>query len=261
VTIKRSVFLAGAIAIGLGSAGQASPTFSFSNSIAIVPGPGFNRVELGNSLGVVPDPVGTNGSGTAATGFTVTATSTDDASIAKKFLAWCLDFSTSFFNPSAPRTETGTLNASTLPAAIPSTVASGAQGRILSLFNVAFPDITQTIEAQIGSGAAGRALSSAFQLAIWEAVFDDDWDVNDTTGRFWAVSDTASGSAISQAQSWLAAAESYGGPDLWRLTFYTSPTNQDVVTATPIPLPAGVWMMLMALGGIGLAARKRRAAG
>jgi hypothetical protein len=249
----RMIGLASALAL---SAGVASgSTWKFDNTgsnTTYVPG-GFERILINNSLGLTPASGGTDDDdGTAATAFIVNATNTEDTSITKNFLAWCLDFTTMFFNRGADRTETDTLNASTLPAAIPNDVFAGAQDRIQRLYNVAF-DTSSSIENQLT-----RTKSAAFQLAIWEAVFDDDWDVENVDGRFWASSDTKDGDIIDQAQRWLTAAESYGGSQRWVLSFYTTSQNQDVVTAAPIPLPAAGWLLLAAIGGLGVAARRKR---
>jgi hypothetical protein len=248
----RMIGLASALALSAGAA--TASTWTFSDNIGVFPGTGFERVTINNSLELTPASGGTNANGTAATAFTVDATSTNDSSITKSFLAWCLDFSSMFFNENAIRTETDTLNASTLPTGLD---VAGVKDRIQRLYNVAFPDISTSIENQIGTGEAGRIVSAAFQLAIWEAVFDDDWDV-ENSGRFWASGDTKNGVIINQAQSWLTAAESYGGSQRWVLSFYTTPQNQDVVTAAPIPLPAAGWLLLAALGGLGVAARRKR---
>ncbi len=73
--------------------------------------------------------------------------------------------------------------------------------------------------------------SAAFQLAVWETVFDSDGALS--TGSFKASSPS---SAISLAQTWLdtVKAPGYSGP-VAELVVLHSPTAQDQITVIPTP--------------------------
>jgi len=124
--------------------------------------------------------------------------------------------------------------------------------RISAVFNANFSaDVTST-----------NVKSAAFQLALWEAVYDDDFNI--TTGDFRAASgDTNVNTA---AAGYLSAASTYAGPNLWNVLFLESTDGgvdgdrkQNLVTVAAVPLPASVLMLLAALGAIGMTARCRRA--
>ena len=252
MTFFKTISLAGVLALTTTAASASS--WTISDSIGIVPGGGFERVVLENTLGLSPG-AGTNDDGTAATAFSVEAESSGDPSITESFLAWCLDFTTSFFGGDRIWEQSATLNTATLPSG---SVASGAQDRIQSLFDSTF-DTAQTIEAQLGTGPDGRLESAAFQLALWEVVFDDDWSVTDPDGTFWASDDTAGGAVITRADALLSEASTYSGGKGWNLSFYSSENRQDVITASPIPLPAAGWLLLAGIGALGALARRRKA--
>jgi len=99
--------------------------------------------------------------------------------------------------------------------------------------------------------------AAAFQLGAWEIVFEDlpttpptGWDV--TTGKFSARLDAGDPTAaINQANAWLALVNGTGP----KATLYglKSDSAQDQIVS---PEPAT--LVLMALGGVGLLARRRR---
>ena len=95
---------------------------------------------------------------------------------------------------------------------------------------------------------------AAFQLGVWEIVFEDlpltNWDV--TAGKFKA--NTGVGdpdAAISQANTWLALVDGTGPKA--KLYGLQNSGAQDFIVS---PEPAT--MALLALGGVGLLARRRR---
>lgn len=97
---------------------------------------------------------------------------------------------------------------------------------------------------------------TAFQLAIWESVYDV-FPGDLSTGDFSVIS--ASPAALAQANAYLTAAaglksETYPTNNLFA---FTHPSRQDLVTA--IPEPSTYLLMLAGLAGVGFVARRRAA--
>lgn len=121
--------------------------------------------------------------------------------------------------------------------------------------------------------------SAAFQMGLWEVLYDDDFSlVADTaaTDDFRGVAGNASSvTAFTLAGTYLSAAQTYSGGQNWSLIFlesqnYRSPHQnpryrQNLVTAvqysgtTPVPVPAAGLLMVFGLAGLGLMTRRRRA--
>lgn len=107
--------------------------------------------------------------------------------------------------------------------------------------------------------------SAAFQLAVWEALFDGS-ELDLETGRFaahghafWAGAG-ASSAITAQAAIYLSRAASYDGGLVWDLMFLQSQqSGSGLVTAnlTAVPLPAS-GLLLIGAGGTLLALRRRK---
>ena len=124
--------------------------------------------------------------------------------------------------------------------------------RVQALFdsNYASVDVTDGVQA------------AAFQLALWEVVYDSEFDLDagSVQGRG-AGSDAAAITAT--AGGYLSAAASYAGGRVWDLTFLEgtgAPQSQNIVTASlaAVPLPAGGLLLVAALGGLGGLRQGRR---
>lgn len=174
----------------------------------------------------------------------------DQPSPFDRFTAWCLDLQYYLGVVGAHRYEmTDTPFSSTLDLSL-----DGRGGRIQDVFDANYA----TVDISDGAQAAG------FQLALWEALYDSD--LNLMTGDFQAADkDVNATTAFDFAQGYLVAADGYGDGRKFTLTFLEStpvsgPKKQNLVTATPVPLPAAGLLLLAALGGLSALRRRRKTA-
>lgn len=188
-------------------------------------------------------PVSVAGSGSVpAFGFNMT----DTGGTLGSFLAWCLDLG-SFLSTSGttarPYTTTDT------PFSNSYDLGTAGIARVQSVFDANFNDVT----------VADGVQAAGFQLALWNAVYDDDWTIGD--GVFKASADAA---VVAKANAYLTAASTDGTDKAYRLTFLESAPGpqqakyQNLVTVSPVPIPAAGGLLLVALGGLGLAGRRRK---
>lgn len=164
---------------------------------------------------------------------------------ARNFLAWCVDAVTEISLPSTYTQAAEPFDNDPLfsPDVVPN---------ILRLFNTAYAglDVTDTVQA------------AGFQVALWELIYDGpDGPFNLGAGEFRLNNNQAVRDA---ADGFLAGLDGYDTGN-YALTFWEAPTNtsgskrlsQNLIEATVIPLPAGVWMLLAALGAL-VAVRRAR---
>lgn len=162
------------------------------------------------------------------------------------FVAWCLDLGAYLGSGTNEyeMTDTPFQNGGI------SLMASG-MARVAALFNANFGD----------SITASARNSAAFQVALWEVAYDDDFSIY--SGDFQA----SGGNGVQNtATQYLTAAQNYVGPSLWDVSYLESTAErrrQHLVTVTeapaPVPLPASGLMLLAAVGGIAIARRKKSA--
>jgi hypothetical protein len=93
------------------------------------------------------------------------------------------------------------------------------------------------------------AASTSLQLAIWNVVYDTDYNVG--TGAYWDTSGYAA-----NATTWLGASTSYANS--YNESVFKSGTNQDQLHWNKVPEPASLMLALVALGIVGLATRRRK---
>ena len=184
-----------------------------------------------------------------AYGFNMTNTNTDTSGTLGSFLAWCLDV---YSNLSTSSDVARSYTITDDPFGNSYGLSDTEKDRVQNVFDANFGGVTVTNGVQ----AAG------FQLALWNAVYDTDWNV-DQEGVFKAA---ASNAVINQANTYLSAADGFTGNNAYRLSFLESTPNtgevkyQNLVTVSPVPLPAAGVLLLAALGGLGFAGRRRKSA-
>lgn len=144
------------------------------------------------------------------------------------FLAWCIDL----FQ---------TIKSATYTVERPGHVTDGAQENLSRLFTNNY-DMAQTTATH----------SAAFQVAIWEIVYETDAAFDVRNGAFDA---SHNAPVLNMAQDWLDNLGSEEGT--YRLSFYTSGDSQDLVAAA-VPLPPGMALMVTGLGLAAFAARRRQ---
>ena len=160
------------------------------------------------------------------------------------FVAWCLDLGHSI-------SQGGPYSYDTTTTPFTNTFdlfAAGAMARVQSVFDASYASVITSNTDQ----AAG------FQLALWEVLYDSNWTL--ATGAFQA---TANAGILGYANTYLTAGLAGGNAGAYDLTYLqsnaTNPQLQNLVTASPsaVPLPAGGLLLLAALGGLGLARRRK----
>jgi len=150
------------------------------------------------------------------------------------FLAFCVDLAQYLSNPTV-YTEAPTL-----------------------FSGVTLTNINKLFDSALGGFGLGDVIdtsveSAGLQVALWEVVYDSTGVFDLDAGAF-SVSGNAAVEA--QAQAYLDGMAT-AADDAYILSFLYSATKQDIVTLSPVPLPAAGLMLLAALGGLGAAGRRR----
>lgn len=161
-----------------------------------------------------------------------------------EFVAWCFEVDKNLDFGTGSYTTGGALNDS-------------ARGRVQDVFDANYSDD--------GSFFSDRDKGAAFQLAIWEAIYetDDTKDLSLIDGDHTSTEYTTGGTFTALgtlAEGFLTNANSYTGLQKWVITEYKHDNveKQDIGTVNAIPLPAAAWLLMFASGGL-LAAKRRQA--
>jgi hypothetical protein len=155
----------------------------------------------------------------------------------ENFVGWCLDITHYLANG-------GEYSPTNVPFA-QDKLTNPQVTDIQRLFNTAYSGLDFKSNAQ----------SAGFQLALWEIIYEKPETKFDLgLGNLTITGDAA---AIAAGQAFL---DNLGGnvTQQWNLTFLESEKNQDLVTATPVPVPAAAGLLLLALGGLAAVGRRRR---
>ena len=173
-----------------------------------------------------------------------------------KFIAWCLDildridlasdYSVNNVNPFSGGT----------PANNGPVLTTGQKNDIQALFDTGYNTFLAAI-----SGGANNSESAGFQLALWEIVNETADSYSLTGGNFTAANnDDARKAANKAANDYLAGLDSYDGTKRFNVSYLQAAVanEQNLVTVSPVPLPAAGILMLAALGGLAGARKLRR---
>lgn len=155
------------------------------------------------------------------------------------FIAWCLDLGGVLASNSV-------YSATDDPFSNSNGVSLPARDRI--------DDFFQDIDV-IAESNASTSRSSAVQIALWEILYDDDYNLG--TGVF-----QTTGGSTSIAQGLLDFAKNNDLARTMKVTYLEAENGarQNLVTISPVPLPAAGFLLLGGLGGLTLL-RKRRKSG
>jgi hypothetical protein len=127
--------------------------------------------------------------------------------------------------------------------------------------NAIFTRLGELFHEAYGSGV-GQALhdtehSAAFQLAIWEILFDGT-DLNLSGGTFKVTNNHGNAAAVADAQAWL---NNLGSIDDYDVTLLANPDHQDFVLGTKtrkeVPEPAPLALLAAGLVAMIVASRRR----
>jgi hypothetical protein len=160
---------------------------------------------------------------------------------------WCFDLDHFF---TLPGTYTNDYVQTTVGAYAPGDATLELQ--LEQLFAEAWPHVRDT-----------RDTSAAFQLAIWNLLYDNDTSVSANQGSFWA--DDGSAAAITQANTWLAGLSGNGSGWTIRVLQSTSrdPRHQSFIVGDhpptrELPEPSSLSMLMFAFFALALLSVRRR---
>lgn len=153
------------------------------------------------------------------------------------FIAWCLDLEGVLASNSV-------YSATDDPFSNSDGVSTEARDRI--------DDFFQDIDV-IAQSNATTSQSSAVQIALWEILYDDDYNLG--TGVF-----RTTGGSTSIAQELLDFAKDNDLARTMKVTYLEAENGarQNLVTISPVPLPAAGFLLLGGLGGLTLLRKRRK---
>ena len=165
-----------------------------------------------------------------------------------KLIAWCLDVMDDLSLP-------GSYNITTAPFS-GNQLSQTQLSNIETLFEVNYPTLDLGKASDYSDPGAVDDQSAGFQMALWELVYETG-PTFDVTDGSWSIGSTFG--AIQAANSFLA---TLLNPDIkqhYKFTFYQSVDgSQNLVSVSPVPLPAAGGLLGMGLVGLyGMSRRKK----
>jgi hypothetical protein len=219
------------LALGLSSALTAAPAIADPYTVTAWAPAGSGRVHISKTNA----PTNTyNGYG----GGFIMANQTPGST--QSFISWCVDIFQSV--PGSSGNYTQNIGGTNLSAQIRNEL-----GRLATLA------LTQATATGPNSGN----IAAAFQLAIWEILYDTSGSYSLGSGNFQALLPNTNSLAYSTANSWLNTLTTNSSmTSAYTINTYTSGTFQDQVTFTSVPEPSTLG--LVGLGLIGTFLMRRR---
>ena len=148
------------------------------------------------------------------------------------FISWCVDILQYTYFGSAVNDYT-VINAATM-------------------FDAARANALGQLATQYLGSVTNTTTSAAFQLAVWEIVYETGSNpFTLASGNFKASNNT---NAINQANTWLG---SLSGTSTYSTNVLQSGTRQDLLTFTTVPEPSMLALFGIGLAGLGFAKRKQ----
>ncbi|MAS03680.1 MAG: hypothetical protein CL534_03155 [Ahrensia sp.] len=180
------------------------------------------------------------------------------ATPAESFIAWCLDLTD--YVSTGTFTEKFVGDSSIFDAG--EVISTAKQEDIQKYFDVNYDSVLTTIATAVNS--VKKATAAAFQVGLWEIVYETSGSYKTNLGSF------ADTSAVSStAQDFLDNIADWTQKNFTLSFWDAEETNQDLVSAAPysgivpdVPIPAAAWLLgsgLIGLAGIGRLKKARKA--
>lgn len=167
-------------------------------------------------------------------------------------IAWCLDITHNLSLPSPYKTTDD-------PFSNSYGLTDVQKANVENLFETSYSTLDLSNDAQ----------SAGFQLALWEVIYEKSGTFDVTDGNFYARASSAAsdlanaflgnlGGAITQAYNFTYY-ESLGYKSGWGKKKWKKKYSQNLVSVTPVPLPAAGLLLTCGLAGLYVVNRRKKA--